>query len=126
MRVIAATTSLKSRRCYKLVFVSLLQDAQDAFLEQERDRVLTRKIVTIQKAIRGWTYRLKFQKMKTCCVTLQAALRSYIKHKKYIAVSGRHSKIVEPSLKHFIICVLSSFRCAMDTSVCKLCSDREF
>ena len=69
------------------MFVSLLQDAQDAFLEQERDRVLTRKIVTIQKAIRGWTYRLKFQKMKTCCVTLQAALRSYIQHKKYIAVS---------------------------------------
>ena len=89
MRVIhvAATTSLKYMRCDKPVFVSLLQDAQDAFLEQERDRVLTRKIVTIQKAIRGWTYRLKFQKMKTCCVTLQAALRSYMQHKKYIAVS---------------------------------------
>lgn len=31
-----------------------LKDAQDLFLEQERDRVLTRKILILQKAIRGW------------------------------------------------------------------------
>ena len=73
----------------------LLQDAQDAFLEQERDRVLTRKIVTIQKAIRGWTYRQKFQKMKTCCVTIQSFWRTFIQQKRYRAVSKTFA--VDPS-----------------------------
>ncbi len=30
-----------------------LKDAQDLFLEQERDRVLTRKILVLQRCIRG-------------------------------------------------------------------------
>lgn len=34
-----------------------LKDAHDLFLEQERDRVLTRNIVVLQKSIRGWVYR---------------------------------------------------------------------
>ena len=31
-----------------------LKDAQDLFLELERDRVLTRKILILQRCIRGW------------------------------------------------------------------------
>lgn len=34
-----------------------LKDAHDLFLEQERDRVLTKKIIIIQKSIKGWVYR---------------------------------------------------------------------
>jgi myosin heavy subunit len=34
-----------------------LKDAHDLFLEQERDRVLTRNIIVLQKSIRGWVYR---------------------------------------------------------------------
>lgn len=34
-----------------------LKDAHDLFLEQERDRVLTRKILILQRSIRGWVYR---------------------------------------------------------------------
>lgn len=37
-----------------------LKDAHDLFLEQERDRVLTRKILTLQKVIRGWYHRKRF------------------------------------------------------------------
>lgn len=34
-----------------------LKDAHDLFLEQERDRVLTMKIIILQRCVRGWYYR---------------------------------------------------------------------
>jgi myosin-7 len=37
-----------------------LKDAHDLFLEQERDRVLTRKILILQKTIKGWIYRRRY------------------------------------------------------------------
>ena len=37
-----------------------LKDAHDLFLEQERDRVLTRKILILQRSIRGWVYRRRY------------------------------------------------------------------
>lgn len=60
-----------------------LKDAQDAFLEQERDRVLTRKLIAIQKAVRGWHYRRKFRKMKSSCVTLQRFYKGYAERRRY-------------------------------------------
>jgi len=60
-----------------------LQDAQDAFLEQERDRMLTKKLVLMQKAIRGWHYRRKFQKMQSSCVVLQTYMRGFLSQLKY-------------------------------------------
>jgi len=60
-----------------------LQDAQDAYLEQERDHVLTKKIVLMQKAIRGWHYRRKFQKMQSSCVVLQTYMRGFLCHLKF-------------------------------------------
>ena len=63
------------------------QDAQDAFLEQRRDQVLTKKLVLMQKAIRGWHYRRKFQKMQSSCVVLQTYMRGYLSQLKYQQVS---------------------------------------
>lgn len=37
-----------------------LKDAHDLFLEQERDRVLTRNILILQKCIKGWVYRRRY------------------------------------------------------------------
>jgi len=65
----------------------ILQDAQDAFLEQERDRVLTKKLLLMQKAIRGWHYRRKFQKMQTSCVTLQTYMRGFLCQLKFRQVT---------------------------------------
>jgi len=59
------------------------QDAQDVFLEQERDRMLTYKLVLLQKVIRGWHHRRRFRQMKQHCVTLQKHFRSFICAKKY-------------------------------------------
>ena len=79
-----------------------LKDAQDAFLEQERDRMLTRKILTIQKAIRGWHYRQKFRMMKQCCVTIQAYWRAYSQKQRYLQVSKQSSVDFNPPPKQQI------------------------
>lgn len=66
-----------------------LKDAQDAFLEQERDRVLTKKLVAIQKAVRGWHYRRKFRKMKSSCVAIQRYYKGYAERHRYENVRHR-------------------------------------
>lgn len=53
------------------------------FLEQERDRMLTFKLVTLQKAVRGWHHRRRFRQMKQHCVTLQKFFRAFLCAKKY-------------------------------------------
>ena len=60
-----------------------LKDAQDLFLEQERDRVLTRKILVLQRCIRGWYHRRRFLKMRAAAVTIQKNFRAYNGKRKY-------------------------------------------
>ncbi len=48
-----------------------LKDAQDLFLEQERDRVLTKKIQVLQRCIRGWYHRRRFLKMRAAAIVIQ-------------------------------------------------------
>lgn len=64
-------------------FLIFFQDAQDAYMEQERDRVMTKKITVIQKAIRGFYQRQKFRKMRSSCVVLQKHVRAYQEKKRY-------------------------------------------
>ncbi|KAG1715049.1 Myosin-VIIa [Nymphon striatum] len=63
-----------------------LKDAQDLYLEQERDRVLTRKILILQKAIRGWYWRRLYLRMKEASVLIQKVWRTYNQKKKYQAM----------------------------------------
>ncbi len=52
-----------------------LKDAQDLFLEQERDRVLTKKIQVLQRCIRGWYHRRRFLKMRAAAIVIQKNFR---------------------------------------------------
>lgn len=63
-----------------------LKDAHDLFLEQERERVLTKKILTVQKVIRGWYYRKRFLQMRKSCIIIQTKWRGFIQKKKYRAM----------------------------------------
>lgn len=67
-----------------------LKDAHDLFLEQERDRVLTKKILTVQKVIRGWYYRKQFLQMRSSALIIQRKWRVYSSSKKYRQVSHRN------------------------------------
>ncbi|XP_055389301.1 myosin-VIIa isoform X2 [Condylostylus longicornis] len=60
-----------------------LKDAHDLFLEQERDRVLTRKILILQRSIRGWVYRRRFLKMKTAAIIIQRYWKGYAQRQRY-------------------------------------------
>jgi myosin-7 len=67
-------------------YLSRLTDAQDVFLEQERDRMLTHKLITLQKVIRGWHYRKRFSQTKANCITLQKHWRAFIVARQYQTV----------------------------------------
>lgn len=60
-----------------------LKDAHDLYLEQERDRVLTRKILILQRSIRGWVYRRRFLRMKSAAVTVQKYWKGYAQRQRY-------------------------------------------
>lgn len=60
-----------------------LKDAHDLFLEQERDRVLTRKILILQRSIRGWVYRRRFLRMKAAAITVQKHWKGYAQRKRF-------------------------------------------
>ena len=67
---------LGSRSDYQLGRTKVfLKDAQDLFLEQERDRVLTKKIQVLQRCIRGWYHRRRFLKMRAAAVVIQKNFR---------------------------------------------------
>lgn len=60
-----------------------LKDAHDLFLEQERERVFNKNIITLQRAIRCWYYRRKFLRYRTAAIVIQQFYRGYIARKKY-------------------------------------------
>ncbi|KAH8267536.1 hypothetical protein KR018_003959, partial [Drosophila ironensis] len=60
-----------------------LKDAHDLFLEQERDRVLTRKILILQRSIRGWVYRRRFLRLRAAAITVQRFWKGYAQRKRY-------------------------------------------
>ena len=60
-----------------------LKDAHDLYLEQERDRVLTRKILVLQRCIRGWYHRRRFLKMRKSAILIQKTFRAYNGRRKY-------------------------------------------
>lgn len=61
-----------------------LKDAHDLFLEQERDRVITSNIVTLQRAIRGWYHRRRYKQMRKSAIVIQSKWKAYIYRKHYL------------------------------------------
>ncbi|KAG8260887.1 Unconventional myosin-VIIa [Homalodisca vitripennis] len=60
-----------------------LKDAHDLFLEQERDRVLTRNIIVLQRSIRGWVYRRRFLRMKAATMIIQKYWMGWAQRRRY-------------------------------------------
>lgn len=61
-----------------------LKDAHDLFLEQERDRVITGHIVTLQRVIRGWCHRRRYQELRRNTIVIQTKWRAYVTRKHYL------------------------------------------
>ncbi|PVD34762.1 hypothetical protein C0Q70_06039 [Pomacea canaliculata] len=91
-----------------------LKDAQDAYLEQQRELALTEKTVLIQTAVRCWFYRRRFVQERTAIVTVQrqwrmiAERRRFLKmHKGFLRLQANlRSRILEAryrSIKDWVI-----------------------
>lgn len=65
-----------------------LKDAHDLYLEQERDKILTKRIVTLQKYIRGWYYRKRFVAKRKAAVVLQKHWRVYLAKRNYLIMKN--------------------------------------
>lgn len=61
-----------------------LKDAQDLFLEQERDRVLTKKLIIIQRCIRGWIQRRRYLRLRNATIIIQRQWRRKTQRKRYL------------------------------------------
>lgn len=70
-----------------------LKDAHDLFLEQERDRVLTRKILILQRSIRGWVYRRRFLKMRAAAVLIQRHWRGKLQRLRYNKMKAGYARL---------------------------------
>jgi len=73
-----------------------LKDAHDLFLEQERDRVLTRKIVILQRSIRGWVYRRRYQRHLPCLFAAVQFISFQFSSNHYLGNSLIHREICGP------------------------------
>lgn len=77
--------SVLGRSDYQLGHTKVfLKDAHDLFLEQERDRVLTRKILILQRSIRGWVYRRRFLRMRSAAIIIQRQWRGKLQRIRYV------------------------------------------
>ncbi|CAL1540128.1 unnamed protein product [Lymnaea stagnalis] len=70
-----------------------LKDAQDAYLEQQREITLTKKILIIQKMVRSWHYRRRFLKMRKCIVTVQSTVRAFQERKRFVVMKQGYMRL---------------------------------
>ncbi|CAL8107310.1 unnamed protein product [Orchesella dallaii] len=70
-----------------------LKDAHDLFLEQERDRVLTKKILILQRNIKAWYYRRRFTRMRTSAVIVQKHVRGYLQRRRYLKMRNGYMRL---------------------------------
>ncbi|KAE9550764.1 hypothetical protein FO519_006016 [Halicephalobus sp. NKZ332] len=60
-----------------------LKDNHDLLLEQEYEKRLTKHATNIQKTMKGWLQRRKYEKMRSAAVVIQKHWRGYSQRKKY-------------------------------------------
>ena len=63
-----------------------IQDAHDVKLEDERDRLLTRRAITVQRIVRGYLAKKRYLKMKKSSVVIQKTWRGHQARQRYIRV----------------------------------------
>lgn len=94
------------------------QDSQDIQLEEERDKLLTKRAVLIQKVVRGFLFRKRFVKMRSGSIMIQKTWRGFCERRNYRRVSNV-SKV--SFLKKKMFCVaslrLSLRRTALKTAI---------
>jgi myosin-7 len=61
-----------------------LKDQEDQLLEERRDTMLTKRVILIQKIVRGYFQRRRYLKMKTAAVIIQKTMRKLRMRRRYL------------------------------------------
>ena len=85
-----------------------LKDGEELFLEQERDKAMTKNILILQKNIKGWYYRRQYLKKKKAAITIQKCWRSYCARRSYLIIKRGYlrmqsmirSRVLSNKFKH--------------------------
>lgn len=70
-----------------------LKDAQDVFLEQQREIMMTKKILIIQKTVRSWHVRRKFMMMRHGVITIQRAWRAHEARRRFLKMRNGYMRL---------------------------------
>ncbi|PIK53536.1 putative myosin-VIIa [Apostichopus japonicus] len=70
-----------------------IKDEQDVFLEQERDKALTKWCVLIQKTFRGWFYRKKFLQMRSAAIVIQMTWRKCVQRVRFVKMKRGYLRL---------------------------------
>ncbi|XP_065887692.1 unconventional myosin-VIIa-like [Dysidea avara] len=60
-----------------------IKDADDQYLEELREEALTKKVIIIQRVVRGYFQRMKFKKLKKATIVFQKCTRRLLAMKRY-------------------------------------------
>ncbi|CAH3158721.1 unnamed protein product, partial [Pocillopora meandrina] len=63
-----------------------LKDMQDVQLEDERDKLLTKRAILIQRVVRGFLIRQRYTKMKTGSILIQKTWRGFQERQRYAMI----------------------------------------
>ncbi|XP_027058870.1 unconventional myosin-VIIa-like [Pocillopora damicornis] len=63
-----------------------LKDMQDVQLEDERDKLLTKRAILIQRVVRGFLIRQRYTKMKTGSILIQKTWRGFQERQRYATI----------------------------------------
>eukprot|EP00118_Oscarella_pearsei_P013161 m.102210 g.102210 ORF g.102210 m.102210 type:complete len:2208 (+) comp37156_c0_seq4:160-6783(+) len=61
-----------------------LKDQEDQMLEEKRDAMLTKRVLIIQKVVRGYFQRKRYLKMRKAAVVIQKFMRKVRQRRRYI------------------------------------------
>lgn len=70
-----------------------LKDGDSEFLDRERNRILSKYILTIQKAIKGWIYRRRFLRLKQAAVVVQKYWRARGYRSRYLIMRNGFQRL---------------------------------
>ncbi|XP_076454167.1 myosin-VIIa-like isoform X2 [Babylonia areolata] len=70
-----------------------LKDAQDMYLEQQRELTLTRKILVIQTMVRSWHHRRRFLRMRQHIVTMQTVYRAFAERQRFLKIRQGYRRL---------------------------------
>ncbi|RZB66655.1 myosin-VIIa [Asbolus verrucosus] len=86
--------AFKNNEDYQLGNTKLFLKAQDhEFLEQERSKILSKYILILQKAIRGWIFKRRFRKLREAAIVFQKYWRARGYRTRFLIIRNGYQRL---------------------------------